>query len=411
MVVEITVVVVDTGNLLINEVFYDALNADDGLEYIELYNAGDTFIDLQYFSLGAGGASYAAFSDLSGVLPPRGCFVVGGPTSNADNNFATFDLPLQFSPALQNGGTVSDGVALFFEPASSLTPASVPLDSVLYEGTNTSGLLGEDGLPDTDVSPPAVAASIKRTRRNDVFIVGPMDAGLCQHLDSASPTQAMNQASGTLSVMGWGLSTALDEVYLGSQQLTCVDTPTGLDCVVTTSAQTGSVELVLVHARRFVDDGNGNAVATPTTPRSLTLPAAYTYENEIPDPGLDFWCGVTTTDTTVAVGTPVQATAEVFVAGATDTTGLLPTGMVVEAVLADVGGARETFEPTVAVGAVTGTAGNNVIVETTFNLASASTHELAFRVTTDGVNYIWCDSLANLGSDDGYTAGPTISWQ
>lgn len=409
-IASVDIVVVDTHNLFINEVFYDARSADDGLEFVELYNAGESFIDLQYFSLGAGGAGYSSLGPLSGMIAPHGCFVVGGPISSPDNNNASFDLAMLFTSPLQNGSAVSDGVALFF--GDSITPTSIPTDSVLYEGLNTSSLLGEDGLPDTEISPAASSASIKRVSLSDIFVVGPMDAGMCANFKALSVVKGSNQASGALQILGWALDADLMDVALGTQSLTCANISGGIECVVSADTQVGPVDLTLTQSRRYIDDGSGNAVpGAVTSPQTITVADAYTFENEVADPGPDFWCAVTTPNTVSAPNTVIVAQAEIYVAGSTDTTGSLPAAMAVEAVLGDVANVQSTYPPDIMDASVIGTNGNNVVVSTTITHSTPRHAELAFRVTTDGINYIWCDTVANHGSDDGYSSGTLISWQ
>jgi len=411
----VSVVAVDTENLLINEIFYDAANADDGLEFVELYNAGQTFIDLQYFSLGAGGSSLAAsVIPLSGIIPPGGCFVVGGPASTAENGFAEFDLATLFPTPLQNGGAASDGIGLFFELASDVTSASIPIDSVLYEGLNTSLLLGEDGQPDTQISPEAAGASLHRRGLSDIFEVGPMSGGTCFSLDSIQPSVASNQASGTVSISGWALDAALDQVSIGTQIMTCVDSASGLDCDLLAGTDAGQVDVSLVRINGYVDDGSGNPVLTslaPAAQRSVIETDAFLFENEIPDSGLDFWCGITSADVTTTTTTDVTITAEIYAQGFTDVTGLIPAGALVEAVIVPSGTPpMSVFSPVVLSTQYDGFFGNNALFSITTTSAIPLDAEVAFRYG-DGVDYVWCDTVANVGSDDGYSVGSLVSWQ
>ena len=105
-------------------------------------------MDLSGWSLGWGGNSYlTGQADLSGILAPGACLLVGGPTSDADNGSPVFDLPLNFSPDIENSGDKADGVALFDVPSSEVSTNTVPYDAVVYGGANTSALLGSDGAP------------------------------------------------------------------------------------------------------------------------------------------------------------------------------------------------------------------------------------------------------------------------
>jgi len=149
--------VTPTSVLRLSEVFYDPSGEDEMLEWVEIVNTGTSAVSLSGFSIGSGGTSYASSTfALSGTIPAGGCIVVGGPTSNALNYSPSFAIAADFAPDLQNSGTTADGVALFNVPASAITTTTVPVDVVIYGGTNTSGLIDETGaigavdLPDTD---------------------------------------------------------------------------------------------------------------------------------------------------------------------------------------------------------------------------------------------------------------------
>ncbi|MCZ7682678.1 MAG: lamin tail domain-containing protein [Sandaracinaceae bacterium] len=156
---------ISAGGLVITEVFYNAVGADDQLEWVELHNTSGATVDLSGYSIGAGGADYTySVYQLSGSIPPGGCRVVGGPVSGAANGAPLFGQAADFAPDVQNSGTVADGVALFAVPASSITPASVPIDAVIYGVENGTGLLDETGLPGAvDVENAPEGGSIERT--------------------------------------------------------------------------------------------------------------------------------------------------------------------------------------------------------------------------------------------------------
>ncbi|MCB1033120.1 MAG: lamin tail domain-containing protein, partial [Acidobacteria bacterium] len=123
---------VPPGAVILTEVMYDPNGADGGLEWVELYNTTGSAIDLADMSLGAGGGDYTSSqAQLSGTIGAGSTFVVGGPTSSADNGNPVYDLVLDFSPDLQNSGAVADGVALFNVRAASVTPSTVPVDAVV----------------------------------------------------------------------------------------------------------------------------------------------------------------------------------------------------------------------------------------------------------------------------------------
>ena len=152
------------GQVILSEVFYNPSGADDGLEWVELYNAGSTPVDLSGYSLGAGGTDYTySKAQLSGTIQPDSVFVVGGPTSGSANGSPSFDLVLNFNPDLQNSGTTADGVALFDVPASQVNAATVPVDAVLYGSSNDNGLIDETGSANApEVGNAGTGASIER---------------------------------------------------------------------------------------------------------------------------------------------------------------------------------------------------------------------------------------------------------
>jgi len=137
------------GDLWVSEVMYNPSGFDDGSEWVELFNAGSTAIDLSGYSLGWGGADYTTgVLQLLGTLLPGQYFVVGGPTSDADNGNPAYDQVANFGPNLVNSFFSSGGVALFDVVAASVTPATVPVHAVIYGGLvlgNSNGLIDETG--------------------------------------------------------------------------------------------------------------------------------------------------------------------------------------------------------------------------------------------------------------------------
>lgn len=149
--------------LTIAEVLYDADGADGEREWIELWNPGDTSVDLSTWSLGWGGASLVSGQQaLSGVVAAGARFLVGGPLADADPPIG-FDLALDLDPDLQNGGVTADAVALFDLPAEAVTAETLPVDVVLYGASNDSGLLDPTGaVAAVDVADAPGGASIER---------------------------------------------------------------------------------------------------------------------------------------------------------------------------------------------------------------------------------------------------------
>lgn len=156
---------VGVGDLLLTEVMYDPNGSDGGLEWIEIYNATGSAIDLANVSLGAGGGDYTnTVVQLDGVIAAGATFVVGGPTSSVDNANPTFDQTVDWSPDLQNSGSVADGVALFNLRAAFITPTTVPIDAVVYGSANTDNLIDETGSASApEVGDAPSGATIERT--------------------------------------------------------------------------------------------------------------------------------------------------------------------------------------------------------------------------------------------------------
>jgi hypothetical protein len=139
---------------ILSEVFFNPAGADDGREWVEIFNDGSTTIDLSGYSLGWGGSHYTTGTvQLSGSLLPGQFFVVGGPVSDASNGNPIYDQMANFTPDLENSGWFqpADGVALFDVPAGLIAPTTVPIDAFIYAGaifsTNSNGLLDESGAP------------------------------------------------------------------------------------------------------------------------------------------------------------------------------------------------------------------------------------------------------------------------
>ncbi|MCI0346361.1 MAG: lamin tail domain-containing protein, partial [Chloroflexi bacterium] len=90
---------VPAGAVILTEALYDPTGADGGLEWVELYNTTAQAIDLSGLALGSGGADYTTSRvQLAGVIQSASTFVVGGPTSSADNANPTFDQVFDFDP-------------------------------------------------------------------------------------------------------------------------------------------------------------------------------------------------------------------------------------------------------------------------------------------------------------------------
>lgn len=143
--------------LALSEVLYDALGADEGWEWIELWNGGKTPIDLTQYFLAATASSmdinYRAMTTaLAGTLMPGDCKLVGGPMADPmanglAPNFA-FHQAVQFNPSLPNGTALgvadtSVGAALMKGDPNQLANATL-VDVVIY-GKASRGIKDEAG--------------------------------------------------------------------------------------------------------------------------------------------------------------------------------------------------------------------------------------------------------------------------
>jgi uncharacterized repeat protein (TIGR01451 family) len=159
------VVRADVDELILAEVFYDHSGSDNGYEWVEICNTTNAAIDLSNYSIGYGGVDYTyGTCQLAGTIPAYACWVVGGPNADAENGNPTYDQSQDLNPDIQNSGATADGVALFDVAATDITPTTVPIDAVIYGGSNDNNLVDETG----SASPPEVGdaslgSSIERT--------------------------------------------------------------------------------------------------------------------------------------------------------------------------------------------------------------------------------------------------------
>ena len=71
--------------VVINEIMYDPIAADEGKEWVELYNNGDSAVDLAGYLLEWGGSNFS-FGNfiLSGIIPAKKYFLIGGSQVEAE---------------------------------------------------------------------------------------------------------------------------------------------------------------------------------------------------------------------------------------------------------------------------------------------------------------------------------------
>ena len=167
--------------LILSQVFYDHSDGDDGFEWIQIYNGSGSSVDLSGYSLGWGGTDYTYGTlQLSGTIPAFGCFVVGGPTADAENGNPTFDQAVNLDPDMQNSGSTADGVALFDVLAADITGSTAPIDAVIYGGSNGNGLLDETGSAGTvDVGDAGSGEALLRDGEDSWSVSGTPDPTNC----------------------------------------------------------------------------------------------------------------------------------------------------------------------------------------------------------------------------------------
>jgi hypothetical protein len=143
---------------MISEVLFNPAGAQDGFEFVELFNDDPFAVDLANYSLGWGGASYTIGTldlDPAGILASGAYLVIG---------LAPDPYGFDFNPNLENGFIVADAVGLFDVPAASIGTAT-PVDALIY-GTlfsvNWNGLLDETGDPTVDAIIAAAGQSAAR---------------------------------------------------------------------------------------------------------------------------------------------------------------------------------------------------------------------------------------------------------
>lgn len=131
----------ETTPVVINEVLYDPLDADYGLEWIELYNASAVDINLEGAMILAGGNSFQHVFTLPHYILRAGRYLLIGEYLISSAIFTT-DL------SFQNGGSETDGIR-FVAPDGSFT------DTVLYDSPNTHALPDDSGNPGASFAPDA----------------------------------------------------------------------------------------------------------------------------------------------------------------------------------------------------------------------------------------------------------------
>jgi hypothetical protein len=129
--------------IVINEVCYDPVGSDEGFEWIELYNNGNSTEQLEGAQIFCGGASFLLQYTIPFFeLRPGRYLLIGGssiPNAQLYHNFS-----------FQNGGSETDGICY-------LSPDGTYTDTVLYDSPNTNLLIDDTNNPGIYFAPDVLA--------------------------------------------------------------------------------------------------------------------------------------------------------------------------------------------------------------------------------------------------------------
>jgi hypothetical protein len=120
-----------SGEIVINEILYDAISTDTGNEWIELYNNGTDDVNLEGAQLQVAGLEFTTVFTFPSYVLRAGRYVLIG---EANITQAVFITPL----VMQNGGDETDGVRY-------VSPDNLYTDTVLYDSPNTNNLTNDYG--------------------------------------------------------------------------------------------------------------------------------------------------------------------------------------------------------------------------------------------------------------------------
>ncbi|MGB0637820.1 MAG: lamin tail domain-containing protein, partial [Myxococcota bacterium] len=127
-------------SIKINEVMYDPDSSDAGLEWVELYNAGETPVSLGGWSLESGTSSYSVIVDFEdGLVMMPGDFVLVG-----DELVPDTDVTAGLS--LGNAGSSSDALRL-------VDCEGMPADTLVYGSPNTDEWEDDSGAVASSLAP------------------------------------------------------------------------------------------------------------------------------------------------------------------------------------------------------------------------------------------------------------------
>lgn len=162
--VEPVVCVPSVGGVVVNEILPDPDGSDDGLEWVELYNATDAAVSLAGWSLAVETDGGAVELPSDAVIAPRGFWVLAGSDVSGADAHAAFSI---------GNGTDTDAIALF-------DCAGTRVDTVLYGEAPNDDLQVDDngqvvdpyGEPGSDESLARVTDGVDTDSADDWKIVG-----------------------------------------------------------------------------------------------------------------------------------------------------------------------------------------------------------------------------------------------
>ena len=129
--------------VVISEVYYDHPGDDEGHEFVEIYNYSNKSVNLSGWQIRWAGNDFSQRTlDLSGSVPARGHFLIGGDYVLADFGIEP-DMIYNFD--FQNGGSATDGIRL--------SDGNGYNDTILYDSPNSNLLPGDSGWDNLSFCP------------------------------------------------------------------------------------------------------------------------------------------------------------------------------------------------------------------------------------------------------------------
>ena len=139
-----------SANVVINELLPNPDGTDTGSEYVELYNAGASAVDVSGWTLWAGTSSLSKKAEIpGGTLIPAGGFLVLGESGVSAANVVTGTL------SLGNASSSGDAVALRDDFGDTV-------DTVVYGPNNSDGFLDDAGNPANPAPKPGSGQALGR---------------------------------------------------------------------------------------------------------------------------------------------------------------------------------------------------------------------------------------------------------